>query len=297
MRIKMGRKGFTLVELLVVISVIALLMAILLPALQRARKLAGAVVCRANLKQWGTTLALYAQVHQGRFPSDTMAGPGIEGAGIWLLRGAFLGGDDPNAPQDSFHGFRTKDIAYCPMATKPVRRWGFGGFAGFGSAPTFVRGTPGSTFGAWELTEPGPPFRGSYGCNSWLFNGFCEHPRIRPGRLGRYFEVDVLSLRGRDKIPTLLDATHPWGTPFIDTAPPRSPEPMGNPIGMAPFCINRHNGHVNSLFLDWSVRKVGLKELWTLKWYAEFDTAGSWTKAGGVQPEEWPKWMRGFKDY
>ena len=63
------------------------------------------------------------------------------------------------------------------------------------------------------------------------------------------------------------------------------------------FFINRHNGHINGLFLDWSVRKVGLKELWTLKWRASYDTAGPWTRAGGVQAEDWPKWMRGFKDY
>ena len=40
-----------------------------------------------------------------------------------------------------------------------------------------------------------------------------------------------------------------------------------------------------------------LKELWTLKWYREFDTTGPWTKAGGVQPRHWPEWMRSFKDY
>jgi hypothetical protein len=51
------------------------------------------------------------------------------------------------------------------------------------------------------------------------------------------------------------------------------------------------------LFLDWSVRKVGLKELWTLKWYMSFDTKGPWTKAGGVMPDQWPKWMQKFKDY
>ncbi|MEN6575224.1 MAG: hypothetical protein ABFD90_02685 [Phycisphaerales bacterium] len=62
-------------------------------------------------------------------------------------------------------------------------------------------------------------------------------------------------------------------------------------------CINRHNGYVNGLFLDWSVRPVGLKELWTLKWSADFDRAGKWTRAGGVQPEDWPEWMRNLKDY
>jgi hypothetical protein len=49
--------------------------------------------------------------------------------------------------------------------------------------------------------------------------------------------------------------------------------------------------------MDFSVRKVGLKELWTLKWNRTFDTAGRWTKAGGVRAEDWPEWMRGFRDY
>ena len=62
-------------------------------------------------------------------------------------------------------------------------------------------------------------------------------------------------------------------------------------------CINRHDGGTNSLFLDWSVRKVGLKELWTLKWNRGYNTAGPWTKAGGARPEDWPAWMCGFRDY
>jgi hypothetical protein len=49
--------------------------------------------------------------------------------------------------------------------------------------------------------------------------------------------------------------------------------------------------------MDWSARKVGLKELWTLKWHRQFNTANRWTKAGGVKPEDWPPWMRRFKDY
>jgi prepilin-type processing-associated H-X9-DG protein len=61
--------------------------------------------------------------------------------------------------------------------------------------------------------------------------------------------------------------------------------------------MDRHSEHVNGLFLDWSVRKIGVKELWTLRWHLQFDTANAWTKAGGVLPEDWPHWMRGFKDY
>jgi len=91
-------------------------------------------------------------------------------------------------------------------------------------------------------------------------------------------------------IPTLLDSTRYWVHAPI--RPPKSEfeERLSD-------CINRHNGHINVLFMDWSVRKVGLKELWTLKWHSKWDTAGPWTKAGGVLPEDWPEWMRRFKDY
>jgi len=71
----------------------------------------------------------------------------------------------------------------------------------------------------------------------------------------------------------------------------------GGGTGDGSFCFNGHDGCVNAVFLDWSVRKVGLKELWTLKWFKDFDTRGPWTKAGGARPTSWPPWMRGFKDY
>jgi hypothetical protein len=49
--------------------------------------------------------------------------------------------------------------------------------------------------------------------------------------------------------------------------------------------------------MDWSSRRIGLKELWTLKWYRDFNASGRWTLAGGVQPADWPQWMQSFKDY
>ncbi len=110
--------------------------------------------------------------------------------------------------------------------------------------------------------------------------------------------IDVVSVKGRANIPALLDSAYPyahlgdWGN-----LKPPAKESKRTMTGIGYLALNRHNEHTNSLFLDWSVRRIGIKELWTLKWHLQFDTANVWTRAGGVLPEDWPEWMRGFKDY
>ncbi|MBN1972154.1 MAG: prepilin-type N-terminal cleavage/methylation domain-containing protein [Sedimentisphaerales bacterium] len=61
------KKAFTLIELLVVISIIALLIAILLPALQKVKKQAEGIVCKANLKQYSLATRMYLDTFNGTF--------------------------------------------------------------------------------------------------------------------------------------------------------------------------------------------------------------------------------------
>jgi len=75
------RRGFTLIELLVVIAIIALLLAILMPSLQKARKQAQAATCLSNLKQIGVAAELYANDHDTYIPrGSTGSNP------IWFMQ-------------------------------------------------------------------------------------------------------------------------------------------------------------------------------------------------------------------
>jgi len=273
-------RAFTLVELLVVMAILVLLMAILLPVTHRSRKHAAAMTCQAHLRQWGVLLNTYVTDNDGKFFSemthvDTWAEP--QPMTVWVLSWWYIFLTD-------FGNYR--DIWLCPMATTPS-----------------ADGRTGSTFRAWRgergaerVPEGGwgeveKEFLGSYGVNGWV--GLSRHADPNRPNAACWTTPYV---KGAAEAPLVFDCRRSIYYGTVDAPPPYEDADL-NSYYSSSVCMDRHTGGINSVFMDWSARKVGLKQLWGLKWHRTYSTTGPWTASGGVRPEDWPKWMRRFKDY
>ena len=276
------RRGFTLVELLVVIAIIALLMSILMPAMARVKKQARAVMCQTNLRQWGICFQMYAGDNDGYFMHGwVQGGPNLH-TQMWMeaLRSCY--GDNG-------------DIRCCPMATRPGTSVGAGPLGGAGTFYAWGVFQGDNCGEAWSWPSVTTCDYGSYGGNGYVYNPDPKYKQTQGSETAwNWRKADV---RGTGYIPLFLDAQWWDGWPRHDNEPPRfDGQHWANPEDdmMKRFCLNRHDGYVNSAFLDFSVRKVGLKELWKLKWHRVYDFSLT------PPPEEFDQkapWMKKFKYY
>jgi len=269
------RRGFTLIELLVVIAIIAILMAILMPALQRVKEQGRTIKCLANLKSWNLIFAMYAEDYDGKFPSGESA------QGFWWI--AQL--------DEKYQSYKLNPLWFCPTAQEPITdEHGI-------TIPTF------NIFNAWgiytrstyaNLCRDG--IAGSYGLNGYVLS-------TDPGTTfegGRRTDDNWRGphVKGGNFVPLFCEALRFDFWPIATDPPAAGEYDMWQGTNhMARCAINRHEGFINSAFCDFSARKVGIKELWTLRWHKTYNTSGPYTKAGGMRPDDWPDWLRHFKDY
>jgi len=283
------RKGFTLVELLVVIAIIALLMSILMPALARARKQANAVLCKSNLKQWSIIFTLYTDDNDGYFHGE-LGENFMEQGWVPALR-PYYSGTKRRRDTESDEGKTEREIRVCPSATRfwydenhnPTgNKYRSDAAWGIFSGETNDEGG----FWAWKGDC------GSYGLNGWVCN--------EEDGVSEWWEEAINlwrtpNIKNAQTVPVFADCAWVDGWPEETDEPPAYEGELAKSGGyyfdeaMKQFCINRHSRVNNYLFMDWSVREVGPKELWKIKWHRWFRTDGP--------PPLWPEWMRDFKNY
>jgi prepilin-type N-terminal cleavage/methylation domain-containing protein len=269
--------GFTLIELLVVVAVIAILAALLLPALARAKMQAQQTGCMNNLRQVTTAGLMYLNDTQGGFPFNA---PGVTGyepsvAPFWVYALTNYGATD--------------QVRACPSTRIPLLN---------------VLGAAGTADLAWITgVSPSdgitvPSVIGSYGLNSWFQQFVTEGPpQLGYGQYPTFFFSKLSSVPQPVKTPLFFDENYDETIPLeADTA--ARDLYIGQPntafgyqrLGMGCCTIQRHGGRtaassvphipgqplpgaINMCFTDGHGELVKLPNLWDYYWHLNWNPA------------------------
>lgn len=258
----LGRRAFTLVELLVVMAIIAVLVAVLLPALSKTRQAANSAACLSNLRQIGMASIMHANEHRGHFPfagyvfgsaADLLqcnpAGLGDSGRlkYSYFLSGTSFRPQPYMASVAPYLGYKVNLGSQAALQAslddpKGVRKV----FTCPSQEPYQVKGrTVGGGYSTWY----GPETFSSYALNE----GLLGHPSGGVGRMmGR-----VTKIRRPSELIVMADGqTNEWASGLWWTWGPYTVTLADafinnwNAGQRNNFAINRHHRRINALFVD-----------------------------------------------
>ncbi len=258
------RPGFTVIELLVVISIIILLIAMLLPSLRKGRTVARSAVCMKKLEQLGNTIFQYANDNDGRiFPYEK------EPCGSnWCLRydtfwmtltEPYHNGDD--------------DVRVCPeTVVDPLQQFNYS--TGMKQPYTLW----GTVDVAWGRPDTPVGFLGtnvgSYAWNSWMHGGrdypISSNPDVEAADNNRHWH-QFARIRTASTTPMFTDGmwVDTWFQNSSTSVSQPPPHLRGWNSAAGRVVLDRHDWAVNHVYADGSAGRTELDELWQLTWNTE----------------------------